>query len=294
MPHVLITGATGFVGGAVVERFQAAGWSATALSRDARAARARLPRNVAVLSAADLRAGRGHRFDAVVHLAGASIAGGPWTRARKDILYRSRVDGTQELVDALGRLESPPPVFVSASGIGYYGPRGDGLVRPEDPPGHDFLGRMAAAWEEAARGARAHGARVAVVRLGMVLGRGGGALTPLRMTTRLGLGTVLGTGDQYWPWIHREDAAGIFHQIVTENVHGPVHGVAGPPVTQRVFADTLAKTLGRPRIWRVPAFALRLGLGEMSDLFLHGQKVEADARFAFRHPTLEAALRASR
>lgn len=296
MACVLITGATGFVGRAVTRRFLAGGWSVVALSRDAAKARARVPASVPVMTDADLMAGRApaEGFDAVVHLAGASLAGGPWTRSRKDVLWRSRVDGTHRLTAALGRLDRPPPVLVTASGMGYYGARGDAFVRPEDPPGEDFLGRMAAAWEEAARGAQAHGARVAMVRLGMVLDRGGGALGPLALATRWGLGTVLGDGRQYWPWMHRADVAELFWRAATEEgFRGPVHGVAGAPVTQREFADTLARVVGRPRLWRVPAGVLRAGLGGMSALFLHGQRVEADARLALRFSVLETALRAA-
>lgn len=291
---ILITGATGFVGTAVTQRFLAEGWSVAALSRDAAVARARLPAAVPVMTWDDLTSGRApaEGFDGVVHLAGASIAGGPWTRSRKEMLWRSRVDGTRLLVAALGRLEARPPVFVAASGMGYYGSRGDEPVRPGDPPGEDFLGRMAAAWEEAARGAQAHGARVAVIRLGMVLGRGGGALAPLRVTTRLGLGAVLGDGRQYWPWIHRDDAAELFFEAVTNAaIHGPIHGAAGEPLTQRTFAKIMAEVLHRPLLFRVPAFALRAGLGELSAVFLHGQRVEPETRFVFRYPVLEAALR---
>jgi len=292
MPHVLITGATGFVGQAVTAAFLKAGWTATALTRDPAGAGAKLHASVEALALHDLKTDRAHRFDAVVHLAGASIAGGLWTSRRKDVLWHSRVDGTRSLVDALSRLAAPPSVFVSASGMGYYGHRGEEPVNVFDAPGEDFLGRMAAAWEAEVYRANTFGARVAMVRMGMVLGRGGGALPPLALSTRLGLGTVLGDGRQYWPWIHRDDAAGMFHQAVAdESISGPVHGAAGAPLTQRTFAETLARVLRRPRLLRVPAFALRAGLGEMSDLFLHGQRVEPDGRFAFRYPRLEEALR---
>jgi uncharacterized protein (TIGR01777 family) len=293
MPAVLITGATGFVGRPLAAKFLEAGWSVTAFTRDPAAARTLLPDSVTLITRAALASAEGP-IDAVVHLAGASIAGGPWTRARRDILWRSRVDATRDLVARLAARPAPPRVFVSASGAGFYGHRGDDTVRVTDAPGDDFLGRMAAAWEEAARGAAGFGARTVQVRLGMVLGPGGGALPPLALSTKLGLGAVLGDGRQYWPWIHRSDAVDLFYRAVTdEAMNGPLHGAAGDPVTQRTFARRLAAVLHRPVLFRVPAFALRAGLGGLSDLFLHGQRIEPDARFTFRHATLESALRDS-
>lgn len=292
MPSVLITGATGFVGAAVAARFLAAGWTVDALTRDPVAARRALPASVSSITIADLAGDPSPRFDAVIHLAGASIAGGLWTRRRKDILWRSRVEGTRDLVTALATLDVPPPVFVSASGMGYYGHRGDDVVRPEDPPGEDFLGRMAAAWEEAARGAEVFGARTAHVRLGMVLGRGGGALPKMALPFRLGAGAVLGPGTQYAPWIHIADAADMFFAAVTTpSIRGALHGVASDVVTQAGFSKALARALRRPLLFRIPAPLLRLALGEMADLFLHGQRALPHPPVGLRFPTLDAALR---
>lgn len=298
---VLITGATGFLGTAVTDRFLAAGWSVAALSRDPDAARTRLPASVATHSWPEPGAALPSALrdalrdvDAVVHLAGASIAGGRWTAARKERLRSSRVDTTRRLAEALAAAGATPSAFVSASGMGYYGHRGDVLVSPEDAPGDDFLGGLAAAWEGAAAdAARRLGARFACVRLGMVLGAEGGALPKMRIPFRLGLGAVLGSGRQYWPWIHRDDAAEIFFAASgDDSVRGPVHGVSGEPVTNAEFSKTLAGVLRRPLLVRVPAAVLRLGAGELADLFLHGQRALPDARFARRHPALEDALRA--
>jgi uncharacterized protein len=292
MPSILITGATGFLGSTIVAKFLAERWDVTVLSRDPKKAHAIFPPQVSALTLSNLMTQQAFHVDAVIHLAGASIAGGLWTRRRKGVLWRSRIEGTRSLVTALSRLAVPPSVFVSASGMGYYGHRGGDTVSVSDAPGEDFLGRMAAAWEAEITGATDFGARVAMLRLGMVLGRGGGALPPLALSTRLGLGAVLGDGQQYWPWIHRDDAAGLFYQAVTDtSISGPLHGAVGAPITQRAFAKTLASVLHRPLLWRVPAFALRMGLLELSDLFLHGQRVEPDARFVFQYPTLEDALR---
>jgi uncharacterized protein (TIGR01777 family) len=289
MTRVLVTGATGFLGRAIAARFLSAGWSVAALSRNPGAARAKLPGAVEVFPWDNLP----RTLDAVVHLAGESIAGGLWTRARKRRLLDSRVAVTRKLITALSLLESPPAVFVSASGMGYYGDRGDDAVRLGDPPGQDFLGRMAAAWERESLGAETFGARAVVIRLGMVLGPGGGALPAMTLPFRLGLGVVLGSGQQYWPWIHRDDAADLFFRAVKDPaMRGSVLGAVGVPVTQREFAKALAGVLRRPLFLRIPEPVIRLGLGEMADLFLLGQRVEPDARFPFRHGELAEALRA--
>jgi uncharacterized protein (TIGR01777 family) len=297
MSRVLITGGSGFLGRAVTARFLRAGWSVAVLSRDPASMRARLPESVEIFSWDDLRRDRIHGIDAVVHLAGASIAGGLWTKARKRKLRQSRGETAHALVASLHRIGGRRNgvgalAFVSASGMGYYGDRGADPVAVADAPGVDFLGQLAADWERATFAARESEARVVIVRLGMVLGNGGGALGPLRTSTRLGLGAVLGDGKQYWPWIHLEDAADLFFQsVVNPSLHGIVHGVAGDPVTQREFAKTLAKVSRRPLWLRVPASLLRAGLGEMADLFLHGQRAEPDPRFALWHGSLEGALR---
>lgn len=293
MSRVLITGATGFLGRAVTARFLEAGWSVAALSRDPAAARAHLPAPVDIFSWES--AGTiPDAPDAVVHLAGAPIAGSLWTRSRKRVLWESRVDATRSLIEALSRGEHRPFVFVSASGMGYYGDHSVQTVNAGEPAGQDFLGRLAEAWEREARAAETFGVRTVAVRLGMVLGAEGGALPPMRTAFRFGLGAVLGTGAQYWPWIHRDDAAEVFFQVVTNpDFHGPVHGAAGTPLTQREFSKTLAGVLRRPLLVRVPARALRLVAGEMADLFLHGQRVDPDPRLVFRHDSLDSALRAA-
>jgi uncharacterized protein (TIGR01777 family) len=297
--RILITGATGFVGRAVTAKLLERGCEVFALSRDPEAARARLPGPVKILSwpaggpgPQNPIANLPENLDAVIHLAGASIAGGLWTKSRKQKLWSSRVEGTRNLVAALASKPGKfPGAFVCASGLGYHGDAGERAVRPGDPPGNDFLGRLATAWESAAQAARAHGARVTIVRLGMVLGREGGALPPQALAFKLGAGAVLGSGKQYWPWIHVEDAAETFVRAARDpEVSGPVHAAAGEPVTQREFARTLGRALRRPVWFRVPAWALRAFAGEMADLFLHGQKIEPSADAGLRWNSLSAAL----
>lgn len=294
MPHVLITGATGFLGRTVTGLFLKDGWTVSALSRDPVAARAKLPSRVGTLALEDLDSDRTRRFDTVVHLAGESVAGGLWTPKRKQKLMDSRVKLTRRLMDALARLETPPAAFVAASGLGYYGARGADVVRASDLPGNDFLGQMAAAWERESFTAEKFGARTVVIRMGMVLGADGGPLPAMLLPFRFGLGAVLGSGTQYWPWIHRDDAAALFVRAATDAaLSGPLHGAAGAPLTNREFSKELVVALRRPLFLRVPAWALRLATGELADLFLHGQRVQPDARFEFRHNTLSSALAAS-
>jgi uncharacterized protein len=201
------------------------------------------------------------------------------------------VEATRNLIDAMESAGMRPAAFVSASGAGYHGDRGDDIVRTTDPPGADFLGRMAAAWETASRGAETLGARVVHLRLGLVLGRGGGALPKMSLPFRFGLGAALGSGRQWWPWIHRDDAAALFFRAATDaSLTGPVHGVAGS-ATNLGFSGTLAGALRRPLFLRIPGWVLRFALGEMGNLFLHGQRIEPDSRFGFRHADLSTALR---
>ena len=234
--------------------------------------------------------------DAVVNLAGASIAGGRWTPDRKRELRDSRVLATRSLVAAVRAAASPPRVFVSGSAVGYYGPRGAEAIAEDAAPGRDFLGELGVAWEQEAQGAADAGARLIVLRSGLVLAPDGGVLQQMLRPFRLGLGGVLGSGDQYLPWIHRRDWIDLVRwSLLTEAVSGPLNGTAPEPVTNREFTRTLAAVLRRPHFIKVPAFALRLALGELADAALTGQRAVPSRALAlgfhFRCPALEPALR---
>ncbi|MFS8570353.1 MAG: TIGR01777 family oxidoreductase [Thermaerobacter sp.] len=248
--------------------------------------------------------------DVVVNLAGATISR-RWTRAYKEEILNSRLGATRRLVEALGDPEaagdrvSPGapdasgaacrPVLVNASAVGYYGPSGDLPLTERNAPGEDFLATVCARWEAAARPAEDAGARVVLLRIGLVLGRDGGVLPRMLLPFRLGLGGVLGSGRQWVSWIHIDDLCRLII-FAAENpaIRGPLNATAPEPVTNRQFTRALARTLGRPAFLRVPAAALRLVLGEMSTLLLDGQRVipqrALDAGFEFRFPTIEAAL----
>jgi uncharacterized protein (TIGR01777 family) len=236
-------------------------------------------------------------LDAVIHLAGKSIASGRWTEANKEAMHRSRVVGTQQLVSALRKLDSPPTTLVCASGVGYYGDQGNRLLPESAPSGSDYLASMAHDWEEAARVYERAGNRVAVGRLAMVLHPREGALAKLLPPFRFGLGGRMGSGQQYWPWIDIDDAAGAFLFLACcPNVEGAFNLAAPQVETNAVFASTLAKVLHRPNWLPAPKLPLRWMLGEMADAMLFSSNRVVphrllDAGFPFRSPTLEQCLR---
>ena len=236
--------------------------------------------------------------DAVVHLAGVSIAAGRWTEARKRELHGSRVEVARFLIENFAKLKQPPRVFLSASAIGYYGNRGDEELSEESPPGNDFLSGLAQDWEAAAAEAKRFGARVAMMRFGVILARDGGALPRMALPFRLGAGGRIGSGKQWMSWLTLEEATGITrYALANEAVRGPVNAVAPNPVTNAEFTKALARVLHRPAIFPAPGFALRLMLGEMADaLLLSSQRVLPRKLqrlgYNFQAPLLEPALAA--
>jgi uncharacterized protein (TIGR01777 family) len=234
--------------------------------------------------------------DVVVNLAGEGMAEGRWTNRRKAALRDSRIAATASLVKAVHRVTGGPRVFVSASGVGYYGPRGDEPIHEDTAAGTDFVAEMAAAWEAAARPAADVG-RLVLLRTGLVLGREG-ALAQMRLPFSLGLGGRLGSGRQWMPWIHVDDWAALTAMLIA-NTHatGAFNLTAPQPATNADFTRALGRALHRPAVIPMPGFALRLALGEMADLLLTGQRaVPAKAQalgYAFRYPVLADALAAA-
>jgi len=234
--------------------------------------------------------------DAVINLAGESIGAGRWSAARKQHIVDSRVQATRSLVKAIAASSAPPPVFISGSAVGYYGPCGDEVVTEESPAGADFLGHVCAAWETEAARASSSNVRVVRIRTGLVLDRRGGALPRMLLPFRLGAGGPLGSGRQYWPWIHIDDWVSLVRwAIVTPGLAGPVNVTAPDPVSNTDFARSLGRALHRPALLPTPGFALRLMLGEMADgLLLSGQRAvpakASAAGFAFRYSRLDEAL----
>ncbi|MCA9081681.1 MAG: TIGR01777 family oxidoreductase [Planctomycetaceae bacterium] len=237
-------------------------------------------------------------IDAVVHLAGDNIGSGRWTASKKQRIRESRVQGTQLLAERLAQTKHKP-ALICASAIGYYGDRGDEVLNEGSGPGADFLASVCQDWERAADPARAAGVRVVHNRLGIVLNAQGGALASMLLPFRLGVGGVMGSGDQYWSWISLEDAARVFLETATnDDWEGIVNVVAPRAVTNREFTKALGAALHRPTIFPMPAFAARLVLGEMADaLILASTRVQPDVllkqEFDYRHPELPEALTAA-
>jgi uncharacterized protein (TIGR01777 family) len=235
-------------------------------------------------------------FDAVVHLAGESIAEGRWTDEKKKRIRESRVKGTRLLGDALANLTNPPKTFVCASAIGYYGDRGDEVLTEKSDPGKDFLSEVCVEWEKATALATEKGIRVVNCRLGIVLDKDGGALAKMLPPFRMGVGGKIGSGKQWMSWVALDDViGGINFVLANDSIKGPVNFVAPAPVTNAVFTKTLGKILSRPTIFPIPAFGVRLLFGEMADaLLLSSQRVESavlqNSGYFFKYPVLEGAL----
>jgi uncharacterized protein (TIGR01777 family) len=292
---VAITGSSGLVGTALVEALTADGHSVRRLvRRPVRDAQREIRWDPA---AGTIDAEQLAGVDAIVHLAGENLADHRWTEATKARIRDSRILGTRLLCQTIAGLASKPSVLVSASAVGYYGDRGAEVVDESSPPGHGFLAELCREWEAETHPARDADVRVVNLRLGVVLSRHGGALAKMRTPFKLGLGGVIGGGQQYFSWISLEDVVGAIQFALTAAaLAGPVNAVAPQPVTNREFTKTLGRVLGRPTLFPMPAFAARLAFGEMADeMLLYGARVEphalSSARFAFQHPQLELALR---
>ncbi len=275
---LVVTGATGLVGGALCQNLIQAGHQVVALARNPEKARAKLP----TVEVAAWDATSGHPpvealegSDAVVHLAGEAIAAGRWTSQRKRMIRESRVAGTRNLVEGLSHCQNPPKVLVSSSAIGYYGTHGDEFLEETSQPGNDFLAELCQQWESEAKRATDSGVRVVLVRSGLILAREGGALPRMLPPFRMGVGGPLASGKQWMSWIHiRDELEAIRYAIENDEMEGPLNLTAPNPVTNEEFSRTLARVLRRPAFFRVPGFVLRLLFGEMAEtLLLKGQRV---------------------
>lgn len=292
---IVVTGASGLVGTPLVNSLEAAGHEVLrAVRREVRDPAKELFWNPA---AGEIDRDKLAGADAVVHLAGANIAGKRWTEDYKQTLIDSRVDGTTLISETMASLDPKPRVLACASAIGYYGDRGVEVLDESASSGDAFLPEVCLQWERACQPARDAGIRVANMRLGVVLSPEGGALAKMLPPFKMGAGGVLGSGKQYFSWISLNDAVdAIEHVLETQDITGPVNLVAPAPVTNREFTKALGKVLSRPTVIPMPAFAAKLALGEMADALLLAStrvdpKVLRETQFQFQHPTVESALR---
>jgi hypothetical protein len=290
--RILVTGVSGPIGTALLASFEPQGTQIVRLVRG----RAENAAQVSWDPLAPLLSATVSGFDAVVHLAGESVVG-RWTEEKKKAIRESRIQGTRNLAAALAQSEARPRVLVCASAVGFYGNRGDEVLREESPAGQGFLPEVCREWEDASRIAAEAGIRTVSIRIGLVLTAKGGALGNMLKPFKLGLGGRIGSGQQWWSWIHVDDiVGGIHHAIRTESLSGPVNLVAPNPVRNAEFTKVLASVLGRPAFFPVPEFALRLAFGSMTaeELFLVSQRVEPgklrSSGYEFRFRELRAAL----
>lgn len=303
--RVLITGGTGLIGRALAANLVQDNHEVIVLSRSPERATG-LPTGVhAVGWDARTAEGWGHLVegaDAIVNLAGVSLSGEGlfprrWTPERKRLIRESRLNAARAVVEAVEQARYKPRVLIQASGVGYYGHRGDQVVTEETPAGDDFIARFASQeWEPSTQRVEALGVRRAIIRSGVVLSAESPALRPMILQFRLFLGGPIGTGKQWFSWIHVQDeAAAIRFLIERETASGPFNLVAPQPLTNAELARALGRVLGRPSFLPVPGLAMRLAFGEVADLLLTGQRAVPqrllELGFAFRFPGLEGALR---
>ncbi len=289
---IAITGAAGMLGSMLTPFLEGQGHTVVRFSRGGGANIIRWNPARQEIDLAALR-----DVEAVIHLAGANLAGGRWTRARKRELVSSRVEVTRWFVEVLGRLASRPRLFLGASAVGYYGDTGDSWVDEAAAAGRGFLAELCAAWEAEAARAAGWGARVVALRSGVVLSPAGGALAKLLPVFRAGLGGPIAGGRTWMSWIAPEDFLGaVNHVLAADSLRGPVNLVAPAPVTNAEFTQALSRVLHRPALVPVPAAALRLAIGEMADEALLANSRVRPARlvgsgYVYRWPELEPALR---
>ncbi len=293
--NITISGASGLIGRRLLKNLGAAGHALTVLSRHAGT---NVPPGVAVAAWDPMKGPPPEdgvrNASAVIHLAGEPVSQ-RWNADVKRRIRESRVVGTRNLVQGLSKLRNTPQTLICASAVGYYGSRGDEVLREDSAPDHSYLAEVCTAWEQEAVAAEAFGMRVVRVRTGVVLDARGGALQRMLPPFRMGVGGKLGDGRQWMSWIHLADLAAMFQFAVEHDVRGALNGVAPIPVTNADFTQALARTVHRPAIFPVPVFGLKLMFGEMSDILLASQRVlpaaPETAGFKWSFPELGGALK---
>jgi uncharacterized protein (TIGR01777 family) len=302
--RVFVAGGTGMIGTRLVRKLHQQQHAIVLLTRRPDAAKTALGEAASVVQGDPTVAGPWmdsvNDCDAVINLTGEGVFNKRWNDEFKKVLVDSRVRSTENVVAALARNprrpDGSPKTLVNASAVGYYGPRGDEEIAEDSPPGNDFLARLCVDWEAAAHKVEASGVRLAIVRVGVVLGKYGGALAKLLTPFKMGAGGPVGSGKQWLPWIHHEDIVGLF-VLALENpaAAGPMNGCAPNPVTNKEFSNALGQALHRPAVVWTPEFLLKLGLGEVAEVVTQGQRVLPKKAlalgYAFKFPQIDDALK---
>jgi len=290
-----ILGGTGFIGNYLINFLLDQGAEVTALVRDESRIKAR-SQNLKLIKGDPMKKGTWqetlHESEIIINLVGFPVMT-KWTEKNKQLILSSRVDSTNNVVEAMKNME--PRTFICANAVGYYGPRGDEQVDEQSGPGTDFLARVSVQWQESAQAAEKLGHRVIISRFPAVLGQGGGAMAKMLPVFRLGLGGKLGSGRQWFPWVHIFDLVRALYFLSLKNeIHGPVNICAPQQITNADFTRAMSKVLGRPALFRVPGLALKLIYGEVGQMLLTGQRcvpgILQKAGFEFKFPEIEMAL----
>jgi uncharacterized protein (TIGR01777 family) len=290
--NILITGGTGFIGTALSRELRNSGHTVVLTTRGPSDSKEKMTWNPPGLIAPEIIS----TFDAVINLAGEPIAPGRWTKAKKERILSSRINTTRALVESMKRAGTKPRVLISASAVGYYGAHGDEYAAEDTPPASDFLAYVCIKWEEEALKAEELGVRVVIVRLGAVLESDGGALPQMIVPFKFFLGGPIGSGKQWFSWIHRDDVVGIIKYVLDKDtIIGPVNATAPNPVTNKEFSTALGKEFNSPSWFAVPGFVVKLTLGELGSVLLTGQRVLPEkalkAGYEFKYTDVNDALR---
>jgi uncharacterized protein (TIGR01777 family) len=290
----LITGATGFIGNSLVRKLVLEGNNIIALSRDAKKVNYKFgPHVIAIDDLAQIK--NSQKIDVIINLAGEPLAGGLWTKKRKQKFFDSRINTTIDLVALIARLKTKPELLLNGSAIGVYGNRNDEIMTEDSNFKTDFMSELCQKWENEAKKAQDHGLRVVMLRTGLVLDGNGGILNPMLLSTKLGGGMVMGSGEQYMSWIDLHDIIKLMQFIVSnKKINGAFNATSPNPITQKEFMKKLGKSLKRPVFMWLPAWFFRMLLKDMADLFLNGQKVlpkkAQDNGFEFSYPDLQGSF----
>lgn len=302
--RIVIAGGTGLIGRVLVGDLARAGHDIMVLSRNAAFKPSTFPEGVQLAQWDAIEIGEWSRLvdgsDVVVNFSGENIAGerflpGRWTEAKKRLLKSSRVDAGKVISKSIAEAKAKPRVLIQASAVGYYGPRGDEIVTESTSVGDDYLANLCSAWEGATKGVEEHGVRRVILRTGLVLSSIGGPLPRLIKQYRLFAGGAFGSGEQYWPWIHIDDVVGSIRFLMEdESATGPFNVTSPTPLTNRQFSKVFGTVLGRPSFWPIPAFAMKMLVGEVSVVVLKGQRAIPEKLgslgYKFRFNDLGAAL----